>query len=296
MELAGRLTLAEITRCLLVNPATDMSTDEEGIPRMDSFLLKKTRELFGDNSRAALLLFDQVTTSAKQIFKDQELYDDSTKSLLKQVKHNFAANYASGSCVLMQIVFVNSNAIGNHFQEQFMEIFEIPQNVKWSNVRKFTIEIILLGLWLLMLSMFDNYRQIKRAGSQFQQLSHSDEPVMLTKFASADWWDQLATRPDSIETRTIDVINASQFPLIGATYARILVLCMKIIIPFFLSQPAIPAAPVAPRRSPRGRSPKRPCVGCQVDAKLQCSKCKKVFYCSVACQTSNWSAHQKECQ
>jgi len=39
----------------------------------------------------------------------------------------------------------------------------------------------------------------------------------------------------------------------------------------------------------------RPCSVCQVNTTKKCSCCKKVYYCSEACQLSNWKDHRKNC-
>jgi hypothetical protein len=37
----------------------------------------------------------------------------------------------------------------------------------------------------------------------------------------------------------------------------------------------------------------KPCSVCQVETKMKCSCCKKVYYCSEACQKSDWKSHRE---
>lgn len=39
------------------------------------------------------------------------------------------------------------------------------------------------------------------------------------------------------------------------------------------------------------------CANCDVpEAKFNCSKCKKIFYCSQNCQKEDWKNHKKLCE
>lgn len=40
----------------------------------------------------------------------------------------------------------------------------------------------------------------------------------------------------------------------------------------------------------------RACFVCQKNSSLRCSKCKKIYYCSVECQKQDWHSHKLICR
>lgn len=37
------------------------------------------------------------------------------------------------------------------------------------------------------------------------------------------------------------------------------------------------------------------CYVCNLEGKYRCNKCKKIYYCSVTCQSVDWKRHKKSC-